>query len=129
MSLFDNFLSRIVRKGTLQLTTHDGRVSSFGEPTPGYPAIAIRLADARVARDIAMRPELGAGEAYMDHRLIVENDDIMGLLTLIRLNSRWEDGRGIEDASALSRLTGTIAGKLDRMNWTRRSKKKRRASL
>ena len=123
MSLFDKFLGRIVRQGQLRLTTHDGKTSSFGIPTKGFPDIAIRLADARVARDIALRPELGAGEAYMDGRLIVEGDDIMGLITLIRLNSPWEHGGKIEDASALSRLKGAIAGKLDRWNWNAKSKR------
>ena len=123
MSLFDRFLSGLVRQGTLTVTTHDGSTSRYGTPAPGFPDIAIRLADARVARDIAMKPELGAGEAYMDHRLIVENDDIMGLLTLIRLNSPWERGGKIQDASIFSRITGHIAGRIDRMNWTRRSKK------
>ena len=123
MSLLDRFLGRMIRQGVLTLTTHDGKTSSFGTPTEGFPDIAIRLADERVARDIALRPELGAGEAYMDGRLIVENDDIMGLLTLIRLNSPWEHGGKIEDASALSRLKGTIVGRLDRWNWNAKSKR------
>ncbi len=122
MSLFDTFLAKIIRQGTLTVTSHDGKIRTFGTPTPGYPDIAIRMADARVARDIALHPELGAGEAYMNHRLIVEDDDIMGLLTLFRLNTQWEKGGKIEDASMFSRMAGRIAGKLDRMNWTRRSK-------
>jgi cyclopropane-fatty-acyl-phospholipid synthase len=123
MSLLDKFVSSTVRRGTLTLTTHDGKTSTFGTPTEGFPDVAIRLADSRVARDIALRPELGGGEAYMDHRLIVENDDIMGLLSLLRLNSRWEEGKGIDDARWTSRAWGKIAGKLDRWNWNAKSKR------
>ena len=123
MSLLDVFLAKIVRNGTLTVTDHKGQVSRVGTPTEGYPDIAIRLADAKVGREIVMKPELGGGEAYMDHRLIVANDDIMGLLSLIRLNSAWEHGGGIDDARWTSRAWGKIAGKLDRWNWNAKSKR------
>ena len=123
MSLFDRFLSDMIRHGVLTVTMHDGEVRRFGTLTAGFPDIAIRLADATVARDIALKPELGAGEAYMNHRLIVENDDIMGLLTLIRLNSPWEKGRAVRDARWTSRLWGHVLGKIDRLNWNRRAKR------
>jgi cyclopropane-fatty-acyl-phospholipid synthase len=123
MSLLDTFLAKIVRNGTLTVTDHKGKVSTVGTPTEGFPDIAIRLADAKVARDIVMKPELGGGEAYMDHRLIVENDDIMGLLSLLRLNSPWERGVGISDARWTSRAWGKIAGKFDRWNWNTKSKR------
>ena len=123
MSLLDTFLAKIIRNGTLTVTDHKGQVSRVGTPTEGYPDIAIRLADAKVAREVVMKPELGGGEAYMDHRLIVGNDDIMGLLSLLRLNSSWERGGGIEDARWTSRVWGKIAGKLDRWNWNAKSKR------
>ena len=80
MSLLDTFLAKIIRNGTLTVTDHKGQVSRVGTPTEGYPDIAIRLADAKVAREVVMKPELGGGEAYMDHRLIVGNDDIKILI-------------------------------------------------
>ncbi len=123
MSLFDRFLSNMIKNGVLTVTLHDGQVRKYGTPAEGYPDIAVRMADSRVARDIALKPELGAGEAYMDHRLIVENDDIMGLLTLIRLNAPWEDGLEIADAHLVSRLWGQLKGKLDRWNWDAKSKR------
>lgn len=123
MSLFDRFLSSMIKRGVLTVTLHDGQVRNYGAPANGFPNIAIRMADSRVARDIALKPELGAGEAYMDHRLIVEDDDIMGLLTLIRLNAPWEDGLEIADARLVSRLWGKVQGKLDRWNWNAKSKR------
>jgi cyclopropane-fatty-acyl-phospholipid synthase len=123
MSLFDRFLSSMIKHGVLTVTLHNGQVRTYGKATEGFPNIAVRMADSKVARDIALKPELGAGEAYMDHRLIVENDDIMGLLTLIRLNSPWDEGKGIDDARLASRLWGRFKGKLDRWNWNAKSKK------
>ncbi len=123
MSLLDTFLAKIVRHGTLTVTDHKGVVSKVGTPTQGYPDVDVRLADAKVARDVVLKPELGGGEAYMDHRLIVENDDIMGLLSLLRLNSRWEEGDGLDDARWFDRAIGKVRGKLDRWNWNARSKR------
>jgi cyclopropane-fatty-acyl-phospholipid synthase len=123
MSLLDTFLAKIVRHGTLTVTDHQGRVSKVGIPTDGFPDIAVRLADAKVARDVVLKPELGGGEAYMDHRLIVENDDIMGLLTLLRLNTPFETGDGLDDARWTSRAWGKLMGKLDRWNWNAKSKR------
>ena len=80
MSLIDRFLNRIIRHGTLELTDHQGRTRSFGTATPGFPDVAIRLADKDVASFIALHPRLGAGEAYMDGRLIIERGDIMELI-------------------------------------------------
>ncbi len=122
MSLFNTLLSRIIRAGQLTVTDADGLVTVYGMPHPDVPSIAIRLADRRVALDIGRRPELGAGEAYMDHRLIVENDDIMGLLALLRVNSPWEKGGGFKDAGLLDRMFHSVTARLDRLNWSRRAK-------
>lgn len=122
MSLFDQFISKAIVHGTLSVTFPTGETKSYGTPAEHYPDIKVRLADGKVARDIAMKPELGAAEAYMDQRLIVEDDDIMGLLTLVRLNTPWEKGRGVGDASVFSRMWRHFHGRLDRINWSARSK-------
>ena len=65
---------------------------TFGTPTPGFPDIIVHVTDANVARDIALRPRICAGEAYMDGCLTVEGDNILGLITLLRMNRRWKRG-------------------------------------
>jgi cyclopropane-fatty-acyl-phospholipid synthase len=122
MALFDTFIERAIKQGTLSITDHKGVTKRYGTATEGFPNVAVRLADGAVARNIATSPDMGAGEAYMDGRLIVENDDIMGLLTLVRLNTPWEKGGLIDEGSRFSRAFATIRGKLDRLNWERRSK-------
>jgi cyclopropane-fatty-acyl-phospholipid synthase len=90
--LLDRFLSRAVTKGRLGIVFADGSASTYGTPTSGYPEIVLRFTDAAVPRDIILDPRLGAAEAFMDGRLVIEEGDVMGLVTLLRANDRWERG-------------------------------------
>ena len=123
MSLFERFLSGAFKRGTLQVTDRKGKISHFGKATPGFPDVAMRLTDARVALDIARRPELGAGEAYMNGRLVIERGDILDLIKLLFSNNAWEDGRTIDDHGVLRRLAWRASSKIDRINWARRAKR------
>ncbi|MDM7957564.1 cyclopropane-fatty-acyl-phospholipid synthase family protein [Blastomonas sp.] len=123
MALIDTFLGRLVRHGTLQLTDHKGATRTFGTPTSGFPDIAVRLADADVARFIALRPRLGAGEAYMDGRLIIERGDIMDLIALIRANAPWEKGGDLKPRGPLRRTVKAIAGRIGQLNDASRSQR------
>ena len=123
MSLIDRFLARITRHGTLELTDHEGRTRSFGTPAPGFPDIAIRLADKDVASFIALHPRLGAGEAYMDGRLIIERGDIMQLIQLVRANAPWDKGGDLKPRGPLRKLVKAIGGRLDQINPAGRSQR------
>jgi cyclopropane-fatty-acyl-phospholipid synthase len=123
MSLFDTFLSRAIKRGTLTVTDHHGGTKTYGTATDGFPDIAIRLADGRVALDIARRPELGSGEAYMDGRLQIAGDDILGLMKLIHSNNAWEDGDTIDDHGWFRRAAWKVASRIDRINWARRARR------
>ncbi|WAC22713.1 class I SAM-dependent methyltransferase [Blastomonas sp. SL216] len=123
MALMDRFLGRIVRQGVLELTDHLGRTRSFGAPTPGFPDVAVRLADADVARFIAMRPRLGAGEAYMDGRLIIERGDIMQLIALVRANAPWDKGGDLKPKGPLRRIAKALGGRIDQINPAGRSQR------
>lgn len=91
--LLDKVLTRAIRQGRLELAYADGRKTAFGAPHPGLPDIAIRFTDARVPRDIVSDPRLGAGEAYMDGRIVIERGDVMQFVQLVQANNRWE-GKG-----------------------------------
>jgi cyclopropane-fatty-acyl-phospholipid synthase len=123
MTLIDQFLSGLIRHGTLAVTDHRGKTLVYGTPAAGFPDVAIRFTDARVGRDIALRPDLGAGEAFMDGRLVIEGDDIMGLLTLVRRNSPWEERKGLAHRRWLSRFVNHVRGRLDHFNMRRRAKR------
>ena len=108
MSVSDRLLGRVlarqVNRGMLSLTHADGTTRVFGTPAPGFPDVAIRFADARVARDILTDMRLGFAEAYMDGRIVIERGDIMQIVALVGMNSRWEDRRRLARPSPARRL-------------------------
>ncbi len=91
--LLDSALRKGIKKGVLEVVHPGGRELRVGTPQPGYPEVRIRLTDKQVAREIVTDQSLGAGEAFMSGRLIVEQGDIMGLVTLIGLNNPFERRR------------------------------------
>ncbi|PKP91162.1 MAG: SAM-dependent methyltransferase, partial [Alphaproteobacteria bacterium HGW-Alphaproteobacteria-14] len=71
-TLLDRFLSRGVTHGRLGVVFADGSTSTYGTPAPGFPEIVLRFTDAKVPRDIILDPRLGAAEAFIDGRLLIE---------------------------------------------------------
>jgi cyclopropane-fatty-acyl-phospholipid synthase len=88
MWLLDRLLSRAITQGALELTDCEGTVHRYGDPAA--PAVRISLMDAATARSIGRNPALGAGEAFMDGRLVIESGDIMDLLDLVGRNLTWD---------------------------------------
>ena len=89
MSLLTRFLGKFIREGELIVTTPSG-VHRFGQPRDGIAPVHITLRDHATGRRIALNLALAAGEAFMDGRLTIEQDDVMGLLDLIGHNVRWD---------------------------------------
>ncbi len=88
MFLLKKLLHRVVRTGQLVVIDPKGARHVFGDTAA--PALTIRLQDNRTARAIVASPEMGAGEAYMDGRLVLENGaDIHQLMDLFTSNLRW----------------------------------------
>ena len=75
-------LARLVRSGTLRVTTSSGRTFTVGDGT-GKP-IEVRFKTPTAQRQICFDPELRLGEAYMDGSFAVERgDSIADLLGLV----------------------------------------------
>jgi cyclopropane-fatty-acyl-phospholipid synthase len=121
--LLDRFLSRGVRQGRLGVVFADGSAVTYGQAAQGFPDIVIRFADDRVARDIIMDPRLGAAEAFMDGRLIIEEGDIMGLVTLLRANAAWDKGGEIDPPRFWRALIDRAAFAAEQINSAIASKK------
>ena len=122
MWLLDKMLRRLVRKGELTVVDHDGTTHRYGTPDPNHGPITVRLTDRRAAFDIAKDPRLGAGEAYMDGRLVVEPPrDIRDLILFARYNAPWEKPGALRPKGLVRRAVGKIAGRLDQINWKSRS--------
>jgi cyclopropane-fatty-acyl-phospholipid synthase len=114
--LLDRFLSRGVTQGRLGVVFADGSASTYGTATPGFPEIVIRFTDARVPRDIILDPRLGAAEAFMDGRLLIEEGDVMGLVSLLRANNPWDKGGDIGPPSFFKKLLNRASFTAEQIN-------------
>ena len=124
MALIDLFLARHIRRGQLTVVHADGTRKTFGTPAADMPDVAIRFTDRGAAGSIARHPGLGAGEAYMNGRMVIEEGDVRDLVALVKGNAPWEQGgaRALDPAFPI-RAIGAVKHRLDRINMARRSKR------
>jgi cyclopropane-fatty-acyl-phospholipid synthase len=118
MWLLSKMLRAIVKRGELVVVDHQGKEHRFGSPEVGRAPVVIRLTDSRAAFDIARDPRLGAGEAYMDGRLVMAEGEVIDLVDLIRSNRPWDRGK-----SGLPSRRSRLMKNLHHLNWERRSKR------
>jgi cyclopropane-fatty-acyl-phospholipid synthase len=120
MWLFDRLFKRFMQDGELVVTDPAGGERRYGRPSATRAPVRIRLADNATARAIALNPALGAGEAFMDGRLVMEQGDIFALLDLVTHNLRWERDNPVR--FALWRQA-RLAAWWDGINFERRSRR------
>ena len=123
MALLDLFLGRVVKRGQLTVTYHDGRVAKFGAPDPVLPDVAIRFTTKDAVPGILRDPGLGAGEAYMNGALVVDQGEVLDLVTLMSANDQWEQGGGALLAAPLVRAVEAVTHRVGRINMARASKR------
>ncbi len=116
MSLIDRLLDGRIHDGRITLVGHDGASRSYGKPYAGWPDVKMKLNKANVERRILFNPRLGLGEAFMDGSITVENDDIMGLIELVRRNNPWEKGGEIGNPSAVRKLLKKLGRPFQQLN-------------
>jgi len=124
MWLLDKMLRKLIKKGELIVTNHDGQEYRYGAPDPNHGPVRARLTDKGAAWHIAKDPRVGAGEAYMDKRLVIEPpSDIRDLVLLIRYNAPFEKPGALKPKGPIRRSANYITGKLDQINWKSRSRR------
>ncbi|WP_420897423.1 class I SAM-dependent methyltransferase [Altericroceibacterium xinjiangense] len=101
-------MGQMVRRGRLEITFADGRHLTLGQLEPGFPDVAVRFTDDKVPRDLMLDPRLGAGEAYMDGRIVLERGGVMELVQLVQSNNPWEKRGKLVRPSLLRRIRGRI---------------------
>ncbi|MSO71595.1 MAG: class I SAM-dependent methyltransferase [Alphaproteobacteria bacterium] len=82
--LLESFLERVIRQGSLTVIDAAGRRRCYGNGAS--PAAAKRLHDRRLAWQLALSPQLAAGEAYMDGRLTIEEGSLYDFIDLAASN-------------------------------------------
>ena len=75
---------RLLRSGDLTLHMPSGQIVRAGDGSA--PSVTVRLTDPTLPRKLVLNPELAMGEAYMDERLTIDEDNVRGLLTLVVRN-------------------------------------------
>ena len=113
MWLLDKMLRALIRQGQLRVLDHDGTEHRYGDLSA--EPVTIRLTDKGAALHIARDPRVGAGEAYMDGRLVVEPPhDIRDMVLLVMMNA---SGRGsLEAPNLIRRGLDRLLARLDQIN-------------
>ena len=123
MWLLDKMLRKLIRKGELVVIDHRGREYRYGAPDPAIRSVRVRLTDPKAAFKIASDPRLGAGEAYMDGRYVVEDGDVRDLILLGRYNAPFERPGALKPKGPVRKAAAAVAGRLDQINWRTRSRR------
>jgi cyclopropane-fatty-acyl-phospholipid synthase len=123
MWLLDKLLRRLIKRGELTIIDHRGKEYRYGAPDPAIAPVTARLTDSKAAFKIASDPRVGAGEAYMDGRFVVEQGDIRDLILLIRFNAPFERPGQLKPKGPIRKAATAIAGRLDQVNWKTRSRR------
>ena len=116
MALIERLLAGRITKGTLTIHRPDGSASTLGAPAQGWPDINLRIHASNVERRILTNPSLGLGECFMDGSLSVDDEDIMGLVSLVRGNNVWEKGGKLKPPSAPKQALTMLLRPLQQLN-------------
>ena len=119
MWLLDKLFHRMIRHGQLVVTDHDGKTYRYGDGS-GEP-LAIRLTDRGAAHHIATNPKTGAGEAYMDGRLVVEPPHDIRDFVLFATAGARRQGVTLAPHGPVRRTADRIAARLDQFNYKSRA--------
>lgn len=120
MWLLDRALRGYIKRGEVTLIDHRGRTYRYGRADSEFRPVTVRFADRRVAGDILRDPGLGAAEAFMDGRLILEQGDILDLVNIVRGSHKWEDSAG---SNPFLKKGGKLGHKLATLNWRKAARR------
>ena len=81
--MFAKLLNKVFKKGALTITWPSGRTETYGN---GTPKAAVRVHGRWTPLAIAVRPDLGFGEAYMDGRVTMDKGTIADVFELALSN-------------------------------------------
>ena len=123
MWILDKLLRRTIQTGLLTVIDHRGKIYRYGSAKSGGRQVTVRMTDAGAASHIARYPRVGAGEAYMAGRMVMEKGDIRELALLVSENAPSEDGGPLAANGFVRRGADRILARLDQVNWRSRSRR------
>ncbi len=113
------FLNKLISHGTLNVIDTKGKKHAFVGTE--NPEVTIRFTDPSLLWKLFLKPDLKAGEAYMDGTLIVEPPhNVFDFLNLITKNMEWRPDNPFHlmGGDPYSRFKGW----LNQINWPGKSK-------
>ncbi len=110
-------VERLVKKGSLTITTASGATRSFGDGNP--PTVSVRFRSAATQRRVLTDPELRLGEAFVDGDLVLEDGSIIELLELLLS----QDVSRVPASSRMLAGLRLVLRRFGRKNARRRSKR------
>lgn len=101
----DRLLRSLIIVGSLRVVMPQGQTGDYGDPSD--TPVTVRLLDAATIRHFVLNPELALGEAYMNGTLVIDGDDLHGLLAIVVHNVRNADTTPVwwQKLSELSRAS------------------------
>jgi len=82
----DRMLRTLIKVGSLRVVMPRGQTGDYGDPS--NTPVTVRLLDVATIRHFVLNPELALGEAYMNGTLVIDDDDLHGLLAVVVHNVR-----------------------------------------
>jgi cyclopropane-fatty-acyl-phospholipid synthase len=123
MALLERLLNGRIKHGTLQIIRGPDSVASFGTQRAGWPDVTLRIHNPSAERRILLNPALGVAECYMDGMVSIDDDDIMGLLSLVQRNNPWDGGTEVHNLGPLKNLLGMMMRPIKQLNSRAASRK------
>ncbi len=121
MWLLDKMLRQLIREGRLIVTDYDGKVYEYGPG--GGQTVGVRLTDKGAALHIAKDPRMGAGEAYMDGRIVVEPPHDVRDFVMFVMGQANKKGDRLKPKSFLRKSVDKLASRIDQINARHQSSK------
>ena len=114
MWLLDKMLRALIQEGQLIVRDYDGREYRYGDSAAA--PLTIRFTDKGAALHIARDPRVGAGEVYMDGRMVIEPPhDVRDFVLLAMMNANRGHG-SVEAPSRIKRGLDFVLAKADQIN-------------
>ena len=92
IKILSYLIEPLIRVGHLEIEFPGGEVRTFGQASDSKVKVTIN--DFKTLRSLVLNPDPGLGEAYMDKSIVIEDDNLYGLLSLFAKNiSNQPDSR------------------------------------
>jgi len=118
IKILNYLIEPLITIGHLEIEFPGGEVRTFGDAN--HKKVKVTITDVKTLRSLVLNPDLALGEAYMDKSIVIEDDNLYGLLSLFAKNiSNQPDSRMSKFIAFKSRLMFWF----QKSNLPKRSKK------